>query len=81
MDVFVIVINTHVEELEEFVIPKPVQVVIPKIGVGVKVTLIDIVTHASKVFRTTNIILKETHVVARMLIHEHVSMSTSKRTL
>jgi hypothetical protein len=77
MEVFVIVVNTKVEELEEYVIPKPIQLVIPKIGVGAKVTLIDIVTHASKVFRITNIVLKETHVVARMLIHEHVSMNMS----
>jgi hypothetical protein len=64
--------------LEELVIPKLVQLIIPKIGVGTKVTLIDIVTLAFKVFRTIDIVLKETHVAARMLIHKHASMSMSK---
>jgi hypothetical protein len=63
VEVLVVVISTQVEKWEKHVIPKLVPLVIPKIGVGIKVTLIDIVTHASKVFRTPNIILKETHVV------------------
>jgi len=35
----------------------------PEIGVGVDVTLIDIVTHACEVFKTPNTILKDTPVV------------------
>jgi hypothetical protein len=49
--------------LEELVTPKLVPLVIPKIGVGVKVTLINIITHASEVFRTLDIVLKDTLVV------------------
>ncbi len=60
--------------MEELVIPKLVQLVIPKIGVGAKATLIDIVTLAFKFFRTIDIILKETHVATRMLIHKHANM-------
>ncbi len=43
------------------------------IGVGVEVTLIDTITHASKVFRTLDIILKDTLVVER-LGSEHVPL-------
>jgi hypothetical protein len=43
--------------------PKPIPLVIPEIEVGAKVTLINIGTHAFKVLRTTNTILKDTHVV------------------
>jgi hypothetical protein len=50
--VFVLVVNTQVEGLEEHVTFKPLPLIIPEIGVGVKVTLIDIITHAFKVFRT-----------------------------
>jgi hypothetical protein len=51
--------------LKELVNPKHVPLVIPKIGVGVKVTLIDTITHASKVFKTLKILLKDTHVAER----------------
>jgi hypothetical protein len=60
--VFVVVVNTQVEGLKELVIPKHVLLVIPKIGVGVKVTLIDTITHASKVFKSLKMLLKDTHV-------------------
>ncbi len=49
--------------MEEPITPKLVPLVIPKIGVGEEVTLIDIVTHASNVFRTPNIVLKDTPIV------------------
>ncbi len=45
---------------------KTVPLVIPKITqVGVEVTLIDTITHSSKVFWTLYIVLKETFVVER----------------
>jgi hypothetical protein len=46
--------------LEELIIPKPIPLVILEIGVGVEVTLIDIVTHTFEVFKTLDIILKDT---------------------
>jgi hypothetical protein len=49
----------------EPVSPKPIPLVILEIEVGAKVTLINIGTHAFKVFRTTNTILKDTHVANR----------------
>lgn len=45
-----VVFNIHVEVLEEPITPKLVLIVLPKIGIGVKVTLIDSVTHAFEVF-------------------------------
>ncbi len=46
--------------MEELIIPKPIPLVILEIGVGVEVTLIDIVTHTFEVFKTLDIILKDT---------------------
>ncbi len=40
MEVPIVNVITKVEELEEFVIPKLVPLVIPDIGVGVEITLI-----------------------------------------
>ncbi len=51
--------------MEELVTPKPVPLIILKFGVGAKVTLIDIVTHASKVFKTPDTILKDKLVVEK----------------
>jgi hypothetical protein len=45
VEVPIIVVSIHVEALEEHVIPEPIPLVIPEIGVGEEVTLIDIVTH------------------------------------
>jgi hypothetical protein len=58
VEIHVVVVNIQVEELEELVTPKLVPLTIPEIGVGANVTLIDIVTHAYKVFKTLNIVLK-----------------------
>jgi hypothetical protein len=52
--------------LEELVAPKPKPLVIPEIRVGAEVILIDIVTHTYEVFKTPNIILKDTHVVEKL---------------
>jgi hypothetical protein len=63
VQVYVVVVNNQVQGLEEPITPKPIPLVILEIGVGVKVILIDTITHASKVFKTLDIILKDTHVV------------------
>jgi hypothetical protein len=54
VETLVVVVSTQVKELEELVFPKPIPLVIPEVGVGAELTLIGIVTHASKVFRTPN---------------------------
>ncbi len=69
--------------MEELVTPKLVPLVIPKIGVGVKVTLINIITHASEVFRTLDIVLKDTLVVETprskpILLVEPVNITTEQ---
>jgi hypothetical protein len=46
--------------LEEPVIPKTIPLIIIEIGVGVGVTLIDNVTHAFEIFKTLDIIIKDT---------------------
>jgi hypothetical protein len=56
---------TQVEVLGELVTLKPIPLVLPEIGTGVKVTLIDNVTHAYEVLRTLDIVLKDTHVMER----------------
>jgi hypothetical protein len=61
--VLVVIVSTPVEELEKPITPKLVPLIIPKIGLGVEITLLDIITHASKVIRTPDIVLKDTHVV------------------
>ncbi len=66
MEVPIEVVSIHVKGSEEPITPKPISLVIPKIGVGVKVTLIDIVTHAFEVFMTPNTILKDTFVTKKL---------------
>ncbi len=66
VEVPIVVVNTQIEELEKHVTPKHVPLVIPKIGVGAKVTLINIVIHTSKVFMTLYIVLKDIPIVERL---------------
>jgi len=66
VEIHVVVVNTHVEGLEKPTTPKLVPLVILEIGVIIEVILIDTITHASKVFKTPNIILKETLVAKRL---------------
>jgi hypothetical protein len=51
--------------LEEPIIPKPIPLSILEIVIRVKVILIDTITHAFEVFRTLDIVLKDTLVVER----------------
>jgi hypothetical protein len=51
VEVFVVVVNFHVKELEKHVTPKLVPSPIPQIGVGIEITLIQTITHASKQFK------------------------------
>jgi len=46
--------------LEKLVTPKPIFLIIPEIGVSIEATLINIVTHTFEVFKTQDIILKDT---------------------
>ncbi len=46
--------------MEEPTTPRSIPLVIPKIKIGIKVTLINSITHASEVFSTIDIILKDT---------------------
>jgi len=48
--------------LEEPTTPRSIPLVIPKIKIGVEVTLINSITHASEVFSTLDTILKHTFV-------------------
>ncbi len=60
------VFSIQVEALEKLIIPKPIPLVIPKIGISAEVTLINSITHASEVFRTLDTLLKDTHVIERL---------------
>jgi hypothetical protein len=62
VEVFVVVVSIQVEELEEHISPKLVPLSIPQIGVGIKITLINIIMHASKVFKILDTMLKDTSI-------------------
>ncbi len=55
-----IIVNTHVDELEIPITPKPISLAMPQIGVGVEVILIDIITHAFEVFKTLEAVPRDT---------------------
>jgi hypothetical protein len=52
--------------LEEHVAPKPIPLVIPKIGVSTWVTLIGNVTHAFEVLKTPNTTLKDRPIIEKL---------------
>jgi hypothetical protein len=63
--------------LEELIAPKLVPLIILKIRIRAEVTMLDFVTHASRVFKTPDIVLKDTHVAERpgaqpVILVEHV---------
>jgi len=60
VEVFVVVVSIHVEELEEHVTPKPIPLTIAQIGVGVEITLINTIMHAFKVLKILYTVLKDT---------------------
>jgi hypothetical protein len=62
MEILVVVINIQ----EELITPKPIPLVLLEIGIGANVILITSISHASKVFRTPNIILKDTLVTKKL---------------
>ncbi len=66
MEVPIVIVRIQVEALEELVTPKPIPLIILKIGVGVGVTLIDNVTHAFEVFKTSDTILKDTPITKKL---------------
>ncbi len=51
--------------MEELVTPKPIPLVIPKIGVGTWVTLINNVTHGSEVLKIPDTTLKDTPIIEK----------------
>ncbi len=51
--------------MKELVTPKPIPLVLLEIGIGVEMTLIDNIIHASKFFLTPYIVLKDTPVTER----------------
>ncbi len=59
-EIFVVVISIQVEAMEEPITPKPIPLVIPKIRIGIKVTLIDNIAHAFKALKTLDKVLKDT---------------------
>jgi len=63
VEVHVVIVNFQVEELEIPIIPKPIPLTIPQIGVGTNVTLN--ITHAFEVFKIPNIKLKDTLVIEK----------------
>ncbi len=65
VEVLVVIVSIQVEELEKLITPKFVPLAITEIGVGVEDTLINIVTHACKVFRTLDTVLMDTCVTKR----------------
>jgi len=66
MEILIVVIMIHVKALEKPIASKPIPLIIPKIGVGIEVTLIDSITHAYEVFKTLDIILKDTPITKRL---------------
>jgi hypothetical protein len=65
-EVPIVVFSIHVKVLGELVTPKPIPLILPKIKVGVEVTLIDNVTHAFEVLKTLDTILKDTPIMERL---------------
>jgi len=59
------VVSTQVEALEEPATPKPMPLVLLELGVGIQVTLIDSITHASEIFKTLDTIFKDTPIIER----------------
>jgi hypothetical protein len=66
VEILVMVVSIQVKALEEPIIPKPMPLVILEIGIGIEVTLINSITHASEVFKTPNIVLKDTPITKRV---------------
>ncbi len=56
MEIHVVIVSIQVQGLEKPITSKLIPLVIPKIGARVKVTMVDLVTHASKVFKISNIV-------------------------
>jgi hypothetical protein len=65
IDTPIIVVSTHVVDLQIHVILKHVLLIIPHIGVGVDITMIDIALNAFEVFRTPRIVLRNTSVIEK----------------
>ncbi len=60
-----IVVNVEVVDLQIHVTPKSIPLTILQIGVGVKVIMIDIGLHACEIFRTLEVMLKDTLIIEK----------------
>ncbi len=65
VEIPIVVVNTQVEALEKLIIQKLITLIIPNIGIGIEVTLIDNIAHAFEVFKTPNIVLKYIPIIKR----------------
>jgi hypothetical protein len=65
IDIPIIIVSTQVVDLQIHVILKHVLLIIPQIGVGVDITMIDIVMNAFEVLRTPRIVPKNTLVIEK----------------
>jgi hypothetical protein len=61
-----VAVSAEVADLQIPLSPKLVPLGIPHIGVGAEVTMIDTTLHASKVFRTPGVVLKNTLVIEKL---------------
>jgi hypothetical protein len=65
VEIHVVIVSIQVQGLEEPITYKFIPLVIPKIGAGVKVTMIDLVTHASS-FQDFEYSVKDTTIAKRL---------------
>ncbi len=65
VEVPIVIVSIQVKALEEHVTPKPIPLIILDIGLGTRVTLINNVTHASKVCKTPNTTPKDTPIIKK----------------
>jgi hypothetical protein len=61
-----IVVNAKVANLQIPLTPKPIPLNIPHIGVSVEVIMIDTTLHAFKVFRTLEVVLRNTPITEKL---------------
>ncbi len=76
-------VNAKVADLQIPITPKHVPLIILHIEVGVKVNMLNIALHPSKVFKTLKVVVRDTYVVNELelepsIIVEHVDVLGEK---